>query len=68
MCKAHYPSICLNFIVFALLFSTNFRIFDLLQNRVNLGAHAEVSDQNFVDTDPEAENLSRSIRRKRAKK
>ncbi|XP_065050052.1 uncharacterized protein LOC135680001 isoform X1 [Musa acuminata AAA Group] len=38
------------------------------QNQVNLGALEEVSDQNFVDMDPEAENLSRSIRRKRAKK
>ncbi|THU60052.1 hypothetical protein C4D60_Mb07t08560 [Musa balbisiana] len=46
--------------------SSNYMLYS--QNRVNLGAHAEVSDQNFVDTDPEAENLSRSIRRKRAKK
>ncbi|RRT78781.1 hypothetical protein BHE74_00016649 [Ensete ventricosum] len=36
--------------------------FYLLQNL------AEVSDQNFVDMGPEAENLSQSIRRKRAKK
>ncbi|URE14392.1 hypothetical protein MUK42_12635 [Musa troglodytarum] len=46
--------------------SSNYMLYG--QNRVNLGVLAEVSDQNFVDMDPEAENLSRSIRRKRAKK
>ncbi|RWV99212.1 hypothetical protein GW17_00037896 [Ensete ventricosum] len=45
-----------------LVFSLCRLFFYLLQNL------AEVSDQNFVDMGPEAENLSQSIRRKRAKK